>query len=143
MQRKLVVAFIVTLLFAVYATIPEQVSPPPSKQAAVSNQAAAASQETASVNNELVKKGYAVSKRHNQLMYCRAEAMTGTRFKSTVCQTEDQIMVERGTLPRDTHATFSFNSVDANNVLELSSLRNDSKSIEISRAVLCKQKPYN
>jgi len=36
----------------------------------------------------------------------------------------DELMIEWGNLPRDTHATFYFNSVDANNVLELASLRN-------------------
>lgn len=36
----------------------------------------------------------------------------------------DELMVEWGNLPRDTHATFFFNSIDADNVLELASLRN-------------------
>ncbi len=36
----------------------------------------------------------------------------------------DELMIEWGNLPRDTHATLYFNSIDANNVLQLASLRN-------------------
>ncbi len=43
------------------------------------------------VNQELVKAGYAPNMYKGQLVYCRSEAVTGTTFRSKVCQSEAAI----------------------------------------------------
>jgi hypothetical protein len=43
------------------------------------------------VNASLVKQGYRVVKRGDQVLYCRSQSVTGTLFLSTVCLTESQI----------------------------------------------------
>jgi hypothetical protein len=44
------------------------------------------------VNENLVKEGYRPSMRNGQLMYCRTEQPTGSRFTTQVCQNEAQIL---------------------------------------------------
>jgi hypothetical protein len=65
--------------------------------AAATRPAPAAGTETSSsgVNKGLVKQGYRATMKHGQLMYCRAEVVTGTRFKSNVCLTEAQIVEQQ------------------------------------------------
>ena len=60
------------------------------------------------VNTDLVKQGYRTSLRNGQLLYCRTAALTGTRFKSQVCQTEQQILDEQK------HARDTMNSQQSN-----------------------------
>jgi hypothetical protein len=47
------------------------------------------------VNKDLLKQGYHTGLRHGQLVYCRTEQLTGTRFKSQVCMSEAQILDEQ------------------------------------------------
>jgi|KBSMisStandDraft_5_1062788.scaffolds.fasta_scaffold218553_2 hypothetical protein len=63
-------------------------SPPPRKAAATPP---AETIKVSEVNKDLLKKGYKVVKRDGKIGYCRAEQMTGTQFKKTICLTEDQI----------------------------------------------------
>jgi hypothetical protein len=53
--------------------------------------AAATRRAPALVNASLVKQGYRVVKRGDQVLYCRSQSVTGTAFLSTVCKTESQI----------------------------------------------------
>jgi hypothetical protein len=62
-------------------------APPPPKKAAPAPESIKVSE----VNQDLIKKGYKVVKRDGKIGYCRAEQMTGTQFKKTICLTEDQI----------------------------------------------------
>ncbi len=43
------------------------------------------------VNGDLVRQGYRATLRRGQLMYCRAQQVTGSRFKSQVCLSEQDI----------------------------------------------------
>jgi hypothetical protein len=43
------------------------------------------------INAILVKQGYQVVKRNDQVLYCRQEIVTGTTFKNKVCLTEEQV----------------------------------------------------
>jgi len=47
------------------------------------------------VNNDLVKQGYRTGLRHGQLVYCRTEQLTGSRFKTEVCLSEGQVLDEQ------------------------------------------------
>jgi hypothetical protein len=42
------------------------------------------------VNASLVKQGYRVVKRGEQVLYCRSQSVTGTLFSSTESQIKDQ-----------------------------------------------------
>jgi len=72
---------------------------PAEKFAAKENEAAvvnvkpavAPSANQSAVNSDLVKRGYSVVKRNDQILYCRLEPVTGTQFKSNVCLTEGQL----------------------------------------------------
>ena len=62
-------------------------APPPPSNAAPPPESIKVSE----VNKDLLKKGYKVVKRDGKIGYCRAEQMTGTQFKKTICLTEDRI----------------------------------------------------
>ena len=47
------------------------------------------------VNADLLKQGYRTGMHNGQLVYCRTEQTTGTRFKSQVCLSEGQILDEQ------------------------------------------------
>jgi hypothetical protein len=47
------------------------------------------------INVDLVKQGYRTGLRHGQLVYCRSEQLTGSRFKSEVCLSEGQVLDEQ------------------------------------------------
>jgi hypothetical protein len=50
------------------------------------------------VDPSLIKEGYRVVKRQNNVLYCRTESVTGTAFKSTVCLTAEQIQRQKRAL---------------------------------------------
>lgn len=50
---------------------------------------------TAGVDAELVREGYRVVRRHDQILYCRSQSVTGTLFASTVCLTASQIASQK------------------------------------------------
>lgn len=50
---------------------------------------------TAAVDAELVREGYRVVRRHDQILYCRSQSVTGTLFASTVCLTASQIASQK------------------------------------------------
>jgi hypothetical protein len=47
------------------------------------------------INVDLVKAGYRTGLRHGQIVYCRTEQLTGSRFKSEVCLSEAQVLDEQ------------------------------------------------
>jgi hypothetical protein len=47
------------------------------------------------INVALVKQGYHAGVRNGALVYCRREQITGSRFRTEVCQTEGQILEEQ------------------------------------------------
>ena len=47
------------------------------------------------VNTDLIKQGYRTGLRHGQLVYCRTEQLTGSRFKTEVCLSEGQVLDEQ------------------------------------------------
>lgn len=47
------------------------------------------------VDPSLVKAGYRVLKRNNQVLYCRSETITGQRIATQVCLTAAQIQTEK------------------------------------------------
>ena len=75
---------------AIALTVTACAAPPPPKNAAPAPESIKVSE----VNQDLLKKGYKVVKRDGKIGYCRAEQMTGTQFKKTICLTEDQIREE-------------------------------------------------
>jgi hypothetical protein len=75
------------------ATAPSAAVPAPS--AALAPATAATKTASSGVNQGLVKEGYRTTTKRGQLMYCRTEAVTGTRFTNNVCLTETQIMEQR------------------------------------------------
>jgi len=75
------------LTFAIAALLTACAAPPPPKKAAPPPESIKVSE----VNKDLLKKGYQVVKRDGRIGYCRAEQITGTQFKKTICVTEDQI----------------------------------------------------
>jgi hypothetical protein len=56
------------------------------------------------VDASLVKQGYRVVKRGDQVLYCRSQSVTGTLFSSTVCLTEDEIKNQKARLQRSKDA---------------------------------------
>ena len=57
--------------------------------------APAAAASTSDVDVSLVKAGYSVQKRHDQVFYCRNEVITGNRIGTRVCLTAAQIQNEK------------------------------------------------
>jgi hypothetical protein len=57
--------------------------------------AAAPDGDSAGVDRSLLKDGYHVVRRNGQVLYCRSQSVTGTKFSSTVCLTAAQIHKQR------------------------------------------------
>jgi hypothetical protein len=43
------------------------------------------------IEASLIKQGYHLVRRNDQVIYCRSEMITGTTFTSSVCMTQTQI----------------------------------------------------
>ncbi|HEY2676228.1 MAG TPA: hypothetical protein VGI65_04610 [Steroidobacteraceae bacterium] len=56
---------------------------------------AAATAPNSDVDQNLVKAGYSVLRRHNAVYYCRTEIITGNRIATRVCLTAAQIQDEK------------------------------------------------
>jgi len=52
----------------------------------------------AAVDANLVRQGYHLVRRGDQVRYCRTETVTGTAFSSTVCLTPEQIQEQKRSL---------------------------------------------
>ena len=62
---------------------------------AISGAAAPAGGTNVGVDADLIKEGYRVQRRHDQILYCRSQSVTGTLFASTVCLTASQIASQK------------------------------------------------
>src|SRR5262249_46012793 len=49
----------------------------------------------AGVDATLVKEGYRVVRRHDQILYCRSQSVTGSLFASTVCLNASEIASQK------------------------------------------------
>jgi hypothetical protein len=82
---------------AVAGAAPPQ--PAPMAAAAANNAAATAPAQAAAsaekVDANLVKAGYSVMRRHDQVLYCRTEVITGQRIGARVCLSAAQIQTEK------------------------------------------------
>jgi hypothetical protein len=72
-----------------------QPKPAPQTLAAASNAPATATVPSSDVDLNLVKAGYSVLRRHNEVFYCRNEIITGNRIVTRVCLTAAQIQDEK------------------------------------------------
>jgi outer membrane biogenesis lipoprotein LolB len=97
----LAVALLCAVLTAC-ATLPQR---EPSTQTAASTadaqHAAAVPSSTnpdAALDASLVREGYRIDRRGDQVRYCRTQVTTGTAFPSTVCLTPEQIQAQRRSL---------------------------------------------
>jgi hypothetical protein len=63
---------------------------PPAAQSAPGTAQTSATDAPAG-NPDLIKQGYRVAMRRGEVVYCRKDMLTGTRFPSEVCLTEFQI----------------------------------------------------
>ena len=70
-------------------------STPRTSNNAPANAPAAAAASTSDVDASLVKAGYSVLRRHDQVFYCRNEIITGNRIGTRVCLTAAQIQNEK------------------------------------------------
>ena len=69
--------------------------PAPQMIAAANNAPTAATVPSSDVDLSLVKAGYSVLRRHDQVFYCRNEIITGNRIATRVCLTAAQIQDEK------------------------------------------------
>jgi hypothetical protein len=72
-----------------------QLKPAPQTIAAANNAPATATAPSSDVDLSLVKAGYSVLRRHDQVFYCRNEVITGNRIGTRVCLTAAQIQDEK------------------------------------------------
>jgi hypothetical protein len=70
-------------------------APATAPAAAAPATAPAAAASTSDVDVSLVKAGYSVQRRHDQVFYCRNEIITGNRIGTRVCLTAAQIQNEK------------------------------------------------
>jgi hypothetical protein len=52
-------------------------------------------------NAELLRAGYRPEMRRGQLVYCRVETVTGSRFAATVCATREDIEAQQAAVRKD------------------------------------------
>lgn len=48
-------------------------------------------EQQAAVNQDLIKRGYRARLSRGEIVYCRVEPVTGSRFESLNCQSEEQL----------------------------------------------------
>lgn len=68
---------------------------PPQTIAATSGAPAAGAAPAGDVDASLVKQGYSVLRRHDEVFYCRTEIITGNRISTRICLTAAQIQDEK------------------------------------------------
>ena len=80
--------------------IAAQPKPTPQTLAVATTAPAAATAQSSDVDLSLVKAGYSVQRRHDQIFYCRNEIITGNRIGTRVCLTAAQIQNEKQDLTK-------------------------------------------
>lgn len=87
---KRIALFVFATLAAACSSTPRTAEP-----AAANNAPATATAPSSDVDLSLVKAGYSVLRRHDQVFYCRNEIITGNRIGTRVCLTASQIQDEK------------------------------------------------
>jgi hypothetical protein len=82
-------------LAAACSSTPRTAQPAPQTLAAAGNAPAPPVASGSDVDPSLVKAGYSVMRRHDQVFYCRNEIITGNRIGTRVCLTAAQIQEEK------------------------------------------------
>jgi len=72
-----------------------QAQPVPQALAAANHASAAGGAPAGDVDASLVKEGYSVLRRHDQVLYCRTQIITGNRIATRVCLTAAQIQDQK------------------------------------------------
>ena len=72
-----------------------QPQPAPQAVAAANHASAAGGAPAGDVDASLVKEGYSVLRRHDQVLYCRTEVITGNRIATRICLTAAQIQDQK------------------------------------------------
>jgi hypothetical protein len=72
-----------------------QPQPAPQAVAAANHASAAARAPAGDVDASLVKEGYSVLRRRDQVLYCRTEIITGNRIATRICLTAAQIQDQK------------------------------------------------
>jgi len=72
-----------------------QPQPVPQALDAANHASAAAGAPAGDVDASLVKEGYSVLRRRDQVLYCRTEIITGNRIATRVCLTAAQIQAQK------------------------------------------------
>jgi hypothetical protein len=86
-----------------HAPMTPLVAAPPANPSTIAPRADAAQASTASApgatgpapNKDLINRGYHFRMINGQAVYCRSQPVTGSNLKSTVCQTEAQIVADQ------------------------------------------------
>jgi hypothetical protein len=74
--------------------------PAPQALAAANHASAARGAPAGDVDASLVKEGYSVLRRHDQVLYCRTEIITGNRIATRICLTAAQIQDQKRDLAK-------------------------------------------
>ena len=69
--------------------------PAPQALAATNHASAAGGAPAGDVDASLVKEGYSVLRRHDQVLYCRTQIITGNRIATRICLTAAQIQDQK------------------------------------------------
>jgi len=72
-----------------------QTQPAPQALAAANHGSSAGGAPAGDVDASLVKEGYSVLRRRNQVLYCRTEIITGNRIATRICLTAAQIQDQK------------------------------------------------
>jgi hypothetical protein len=92
---KPIVLIIFATLVVACSAAPRKPEPAPQMVAATNSAPAAATAPSSDVDPNLVRAGYSVLRRHNEVYYCRTEIITGNRIATRVCLTSAQIQDEK------------------------------------------------
>jgi hypothetical protein len=84
----------------VAAGTPARPQPVPQALAAPNHASAAGHAPTDEVDASVVKEGYSVLRRHDQVLYCRTEIITGNRIATRVCLSAAQIQDQKRNLDK-------------------------------------------
>jgi hypothetical protein len=89
-------ATLTTALLAACATRPPQPAPvaaPPTSlaKATPAGFSAVPPEQQAAINQDLIKRGYRARLYRGGIVYCRVEPVTGSRFESLTCQSQEHL----------------------------------------------------
>ena len=94
---KAIVLVIASTLAGACSSSPRTADPQskPQTLASTSGAPATGGAPAGDVDASLVKQGYSVLRRHDEVLYCRTEIITGNRISTRICLTAAQIQDEK------------------------------------------------